>query len=87
MTDTIEPTEEQKQAARLHFYPADDHIDDATTLALARLLAEREHRLREELSGLDALDATMSDLVERASLESDMIAAASANARKKRGMK
>jgi hypothetical protein len=45
MTDTIEPTEEQKQAARLHFYPADDHIDDATTLALARLLAEREAAL------------------------------------------
>ena len=59
MTDTIEPTEEQKQAARLHFYPADDHIDDATTLALACLLAEREHRLREELTAQCKPDVDM----------------------------
>jgi hypothetical protein len=45
---------------------ADDHtgLDLNGADGIAELIAEREHKLREELSGLDALDATMSDLVE-----------------------
>jgi chromosome segregation ATPase len=45
MTDTIEPTEEQKQAAQalFKFQTSDVDVDD-----VARLLAEREHKLRRE---------------------------------------
>ena len=45
----IEPTDEQRQAARKFFYSADncdDHSD------IAQLLAEREHALREQVATL-----------------------------------
>lgn len=41
MTDTIEPTEEQKQAAADCY---EDHYGDITVEHIARLLAEREHK-------------------------------------------
>jgi predicted nucleic acid-binding Zn-ribbon protein len=48
MTDTIEPTEEQKQAARHMWMQAYDDDDTIIIGDIARLLAEREHKLREE---------------------------------------
>lgn len=61
MTDTIEPTTEQRAAAATHVlgvclpvidwvnYGIDDGADNLDAcIALARLLAEREHKLREE---------------------------------------
>jgi hypothetical protein len=45
VTDTIEPTKKQKQAAE-RFVLGRSHVDDED---IARLLAEREHKLREEL--------------------------------------
>jgi hypothetical protein len=73
MTDTIEPTEEQRDAAASAFHGYDHlHLHSRDIEVVARLLAEREHKLRAEIA---RLSSTLSLSEDAARVSSYLVAA------------